>query len=64
MERANRARGRVSGGTVAVAVVLLIGVSVLAYGAIGGGVPFWAGILITLGGVMLGVMRLVVQGKR
>jgi hypothetical protein len=65
MERIHPVRDRVSGGTVAMTVVLLLGVLVAGYGALGGGrLAFWAGMLITLAGVMSGVVRLVVQGKR
>jgi len=65
MERIRRERDRVGAGTVAIAAVLLLGVSGLAYGQFTGSrVAFWAGALITLAGVASGVLRIAVLGKR
>jgi hypothetical protein len=49
---------------VGIAAVLLMGVLVLAYGQFAGSrAAFWAGTLITLSGVLSGVLRIVVHGK-
>jgi len=65
MERIRPIRSRVGGGTVGIAAVLLLGVLGLAYGQFAGSrAALWAGLLITLSGVLSGVLRIVVHGKR
>jgi hypothetical protein len=65
MGRVGPVRDRVSGGTTAIAAMLLLGVLGLAYGVFGESrVALWAGGMITLAGVASGVLRLVVMGKR
>lgn len=64
MDRVRPIRSRVGGSAVGIAAVLLLGVLVLAYGQFAGSrAAFWAGTLITLSGVLSGVLRIVVHGK-
>ena len=56
-------RSRVDRGLITVALVLLVGIVVLAAARISGNrVAFYAGMLVILIGVLTGIQRLIVHG--
>jgi hypothetical protein len=62
MKAPRRTRIQVDGGMIIIASVLLLGIVVLAAGCFTGGrIALYAGLLVTLAGVLTGVQRLVVH---
>ncbi len=64
MRASGRTQSPVDKGMISIASVLLLGIVVLAAGYFSGHrVPFYAGVLITLSGIITGIQRLIVQGE-